>query len=217
MAYIQYEYDPDDPERNREAYTKAVVRNLIGILSLLGLVCSLIYFVSSLISALKGNFTNDLFYAAGLIILIAVIAFFILFCNVDKKRKKVFAEKYFLFFFGGALELTGTIAFIVSISSLCHNGTGTELLVASAFAVIFVSFAILFLDWKIEGGHFSEVKLFTDKDTLPIAHKTSNNIRNVNTVTTPNPSKAEYFFCHKCGKKLPADSLFCSSCGAKLK
>lgn len=29
-------------------------------------------------------------------------------------------------------------------------------------------------------------------------------------------TQQEYFFCHKCGNKLPADSMFCNVCGARL-
>ncbi len=216
MPYIRYEYDPNDPNSKAEARARAYGQYFLGFIFLWGSVGSVIYFICSLVSLFEGNYSESILYSSGLLVLVAIVDFYILFYRLDKKDRKEVARKYFLFFFGGALDLSGLIAIVVSVSSLCHNGSGAILLICSVFAVLIVTFLVVIVYRRIEGYGAIRVKLFTERDLPPITTSTFCANKKDGNATIPEII-SECIFCHKCGKRLPADSEFCSACGTRLK
>lgn len=216
MAYIRY--NPNEPGDRERAYGEF----FIGFIFLWGSVGSVIYYICSLVSLFKGNYSENMLYSSGLLIAMAIIDFFIVFSKADGDSKKEAAKSYFLFFFGGAIDLAGVIAIIVAINTLCHQGTGTVLLICSILAILIVTFAVIMIYRKIEGYGPPSIKLLTDKN-LSVAIEQASIGKSAPVVKSISPSvpqtiqESNYIFCHKCGKKLPEDSEFCSSCGARLK
>lgn len=225
MAYIQY--DPHEPGDRERAYGEFFV-NFIVLWSSVG---SVIYYICSLVSLFKGEYSENILYSSGLLVLMAIIDFFAVFSNENKEQKGILEKKYFLFFVGGTLDVSAIIGAIVAICSLSRAGDGAALLVCALLCVFVVTIIIILIYRKIEG--YEPIKLFADEKTLAeinqsttISQSDSNTFAprsvaihptKVDTSTCRNDIEEEYFFCHKCGKKLPADSGFCSSCGTKLK
>ena len=213
MAYIRY--NPHKPGDRERAYGEF----FLGFISFVGSVGCVIYYICSLVSLFKGHYSENMLYSAVLLVVMAVIDFFIVFSEVHGTGKKESAKEYFLFFFGGSIVLAGVIAIIVAINSLCYEGTGIFLLICSILSVLFDMLVIIIIYRKIDGYAPFSIKLLTNKHfsaeikraliqkTKPIVEKNINGFI----------PESKYIYCHKCGKKLPEDSGFCSSCGAKLK
>ena len=216
MAYIRYEYDPNDPNSEEEARAKAYGQFFCGFILLWGSLGCIIYFICSLVSLFNGSYSEDLLYSIGLLVIISIIDFFILFGSWSRADKKEMAKKYFLLFFGGALDLSGIIAIIVSIYSLCHYGYGATLLICGLLGVTLNTIVIVSLYRKFEGYGPIKIRLFTEKEPTNSSfgiENINNERRNLETTTS---TVSGHIFCHKCGKCLPENSAFCSSCGMKL-
>lgn len=207
MAYITY--DPNKPGDRERAYGQM----LLGFVVLGGSIGSAIYYLVAATAALKGNGAGTLINALGCVVVMAMIDFFALFSKWPKEAKRVLFKKYCTCFFFGLIDLTSVWAAIISIRALCHEGTGAAMLGTSIFVALIASIIWWYLLQRINGR---TVKLFSDDDSTNI----ENNIDAVsyNTADAPqNDNQKQYFFCHKCGTKLPDDSIFCSSCGTRLK
>ena len=225
MAYIRY--NPHEPGDRERAYGEFFV----GFIVLWGSVGSIIYYICSLVSLFKGEYSENILYSTGLLALMSVIDFFAVFSKVNKEQKSILAKKFFLFFVGGTLDVSAIIGAIVAITSLSRDGDGAALLVCALLCVLIVTIIIILIYRKIEG--YEPIKLFADEKTLAeinqstTTQQTDSNTfapkpvvlrsADVDTSTYRNDIEEEHFFCHKCGKKLPSDSGFCSSCGTKLK
>lgn len=213
MSYIQYTYDPDDPDSIREGRTKALGQFYLAMIFLGGTLGSVIYYVYNWVQTLKGIISNHLYFSIGTILVMSIYDFFII-AYVDHPNRKIqFAKKYFPTIASGFVDLSGIIAAIVAIKSICHKNGGILLLIFSLFVVIIFSTLIYIInrDSNIRGF---KVRLFTSK-TIPPASDSPLTTFPPKTATSSFVS-AESIFCHKCGKKLPKDSIYCSHCGFKL-
>lgn len=217
MPYITY--DPDEPGDRDRAYLSA----FLGLIVTMGSIGGAFYYIFSLIDLFHGKWSADILYSFGLLSLISVVVFFVLFARLDKELRSEIAKKYFLFFFGGMLDLSGVIGTIIAIHSLCTARTGTLLLIGSLISILLITLAIILLYRKIEG--YAPIKLFADKDVVSEINRASvqqplviqpKTTPNQSQCIIPNTSETNYFYCHKCGKKLPDDSSFCNSCGTRL-
>lgn len=226
MAYI--EYDPHDPDGRARAYGGY----FLGLIVAWGSIGSVVYYIFSLISLFKGNFTKDFLYSLCLLFLMATIDFFAIFFKIYRETMRKIVKKYILFFLGGALDLSGIIGIIVSAISLSNGGTGIGLLLCSILSVLIITGSVVLIYRRIEG--YAPIKFHADKDllskinmeTTDIAHISSSPVCEEKTTKQAivqkktdekNCFETTCIFCHKCGKKLPSDSIFCSLCGAKLK
>ena len=208
MAYIKYEYDPNVPNDKERAYSKAVNQLLLGLLFLWGSIGSIVYFISSTFSLVTEHCLEDMFYSTGLLCLMSVIDFFILFGSFNRKDRKMIASKYFLFFLGGTIDLGGTIVIFSSIYTLCHYEYGLNLLVSAILVIILTTTIVYLIYRKIEGYAPINIKLFAEKEFKYSEEK--------NTQSAFLHS-SKHIFCHKCGKYLPTDSNFCVLCGTALR
>lgn len=210
MAYIKY--DPYEPGGRERAYGRV----FLSMFSFWGSLASIIYYISAFASLFEGKYSDNVYYSAGFLLLMAIIDFFMFTSQTDTKKKKELAKSYFLFFFVGAIVLIGIIAVVV-VGRSQYNGNGTTLLIGSGIGVLIAVLVIVLLCREIGGYEPVRIKLFTDKNVSS----------RLNSMTTPSKESAQtvssvknernYIFCHKCGKKLLDDSKYCSSCGAKLK
>jgi len=195
MAYIKYTIHPDDPDKTFYERNKAYGLAFWGYISGLGSIGSVIYYICAVVKLYKTVVFEHALYSAGLVCLVSVIDFFLLFREWDNKRE--IAKKYYLFLFSGMLTLAGVIGMIMGINFLCHRGQGLSLLIISSLGVVIVLVLTRIIFLKIKGVKIKRVRLFTDHTNIK--------------------TQLPMMYCHKCGKQLPGDSAFCSSCGAKLK
>ena len=211
MSYIFY--NPHEPGSRGRALWEFYVK----LFAFWGTVGSIIYYICSLVSLFKGNYSKNLLYSIGLIVLMSIVFFLCFFSEIFCETTVISAKNYFLFFVGGILDLSAIVGIIVSIASLCHNGEGIPLLIYSVFGVLGVTIVVVILYRKFEG--YEQVKLFADKKILlEIKKENASQSIFVNTQAfIQNNCKTSCFYCHRCGEKLPYDSKFCSSCGTKLK
>lgn len=212
MPYIKYNIHPDDPEATEAERSKAYGRFFLGFIVLWGSVGSIIYFICSVVSLFNNGFSMDIFYSVGLVLVMSVIDFFSFFSSADRPLKKEIAKKFYLFFIGGLLGITGMIGMIVSITLLCHDGNGIWPLICSVIGTITVACLVMLVYNKLNGIVRKKIHLFTVKSSMPLEAENSN-IALEKTIG----SSSDYIYCHKCGKKMLSDSEYCNSCGAKFK
>lgn len=219
MAYIRYNpHEPGDCER-------ACGESFVGSIVLWGSVCSIIYYIYSLVLLFKGKYSENTLYSLGFLIVMAMIDFFAVSSKINKEQKKTFAKKFFLFFVGGTLDISAIIGVIIA---LCHTDNANVLLISALLCILCVTISVILIYRKIEG--YESVRLYADKKLLEeINQSTISSLSNSNSsarrsieldssiTETPKDIEKECFFCHKCGRKVLADSVFCSSCGTKLK
>lgn len=213
MPYIRY--NPHEPGDREIAYMEW----FLGLIFLWGSVGSIIYYICSLVSLFKGNWSENIFYSIGLLFAMSIVDFFILYAKKDKESKKESAKKYYLLCCGSAVDLAGIVAIIVSINLLCHTGSGTLLLTCSIICVMFVTIIVVILYRRIEGCGARQLRLFTDKTLAAEIDKlaSTNAARTSNDGIVQAAADTDDIYCHKCGKKLPNDSVFCNACGTRLK
>lgn len=213
MAYIRY--NPNDPKDRESAFRDY----FLGLIFLWGSIGGIVYYICSFVSLFKGNYSANVLYSSGLLVIVAIIDFLILFSKDDRDSKVESAKSFFLFFIGGAIDLAGFIAVIVAISSLCHKGTGTLLLICSVVGILIVTLLVVVIYRKIEGCSPFATRFLTDRDLSFQIRKTALQDKNsiVERCSCEHILDSRYIYCHRCGNRLPEDSEFCSSCGAKLK
>lgn len=210
MPYINYEYDPNNPESKYEARQKAYWEFILGNTLILGLIGCIIYYICSLVSCINGDYSANIFYSFGLIFILSVGVFHVLTIGCDKYSKKEFACKYFVFFFGGILEFSAIISIIVSICY--YEQHGGDLFVFSVLAALIIAICIELMNKiLVEKKSF---KLFTQKELSQTILSEANKKDDDHTDT--NTERKENIYCHKCGKCLPKENVFCSFCGTKL-
>lgn len=210
MPYISYNYDPNDPKSEPKARNKAFLIHIFLIAFPFATIAGLVFYIQSLIKLFSGVFSIDLLYSIGLIMLFAIIFFFII-TDSDKDARLFFAKFYFLYLVGGILGVGSIVAIIVSICSLKSNRTGPLLLILSCVFLIAVTLCVTLLHRRIIRG----VKPKDRPVFESIPNDTTNNISIERDIA--NNDSLDYIFCHKCGKRMIEDSHFCSSCGTKLK
>lgn len=222
MAYIQYRYDPNDPNSKEEARSKAYSQFYQGFILLWGSIGSLIYLIFNLAPAFSGDITEDLYYSAGIAVVMTIVDFFILSQYSDSKKQ--FAKNYFPIVYVGLIELSGLIAIIVSTLSVCHRKGGELLLVCSSVVVFIFTILLVVLYRRAAGYGPIKIKLLSDKNDICETSRTDfkeYKAADIEPHILPhkneNNTSTEFIYCHKCGKKLPADSMFCSSCGTRLR
>ncbi len=203
MAYIRY--NPNEPGDRERAYGQFFLEFIV----FWGTVGSAIYYLCSIIPFIKGDWSENVLYSIGLYVLMGVIDFFSL--NAGNSQKRKAAGKFFTIFFGGMLDATAVIAIIISIMSLCHEGSGLLLLILSIVSVLIITVIIWILCQKFDGR---KIKLFSEVNTSDYMPK-DEEIESAPSSRTQ--QQMPMIYCHKCGEQLPKDSVFCSSCGTKLK
>ena len=211
---IHLRYNPNIPGDRERAWGSWLL-NTIAFWAAIGII---VYYFYSLVKLLLGQWTVHYFISSGIILAVAVIAFFCITMEYDADEKKLFAKIYFIIFFGSTIDLSGITAIIVSIWRVCHRGTGTILLICSILGVITCSVLCVFLLCRVFGYRF-EKKTKRQKENLPSTHEQK--IITISQTTCndkdiPAISNSGFIYCRKCGKKLPSDSCFCSSCGTKV-
>lgn len=207
MAYIRY--DPNKPGDRGRAYGQF----FLGVIFLWGTVGSAIYYLCSIIPFIKGSWSKNVLYSIGFFTLMGVLDFFILNAGIGQHRKSV--GKFFTIFFGGMLDITAIIALIISILSLCHEGSGLSLLLFSILSILIVTVVIWTLCQKFDGR---KIKLFTERNLDDSVQKQAPlECGQSSREQTNLEQELLVIYCHKCGKQLPNDSGFCSSRGARLK
>lgn len=214
MPYVYY--DPNKPGDRERVYGGY----FLAFISIWGSLGSAIFYLYEVAALFKGSYSEEnVLYAIGWLIAMAVIDFFVLFSGIHGKEKRNMAKSYFLLFFGGMIDSTGIIAIVVSARSLCSEGTGIALLIYEILGVLIVSLVVVLLYRRIKGQGSIHIRLFTDKTLssqindlpLPKSRKEKSNFANSSV------KECGFVYCHKCGKKLSDDSVFCSSCGSRLR
>lgn len=213
MPYVYY--DPNKPGDRERAYGGY----FLAFISLWGSLGSAILYLYEFAALFEGDYSEEnVLYAVGWLIAMAVIDFFVLFSGIRGKAKRNMAKSYFLLFFGGMIDSTGIIAIVVSVRSLCSEGTGIALLIYAILGVLIVSLVVALLYRRIKGRDSTHIRLFTDKRLsyqindlpLPESNKQDN-------FANSSVKECGFVYCHKCGKRLLDDSVFCSSCGSRLR
>ena len=202
MPYIRYEVDPDDPEWTAmeawKAYLTFFIVQSLGLAS----IGSVIYYIYSVVLLFKCDLHIRILYSGIFITVMAACMFMWVTRGSDMETRKSFAKKYFLFFFGGVLDVAGVIGIIISILSLCHDASGVFMLILSVFGIIIITLSVILIYCRIKG---KKIRLFTPEEERLIPASESKE------------PFIYYIYCHKCGKKMLSDSEFCSSCGIRLK
>lgn len=217
MAYIKYEYDPNDPQSEAEARLKACGEMLLGIILIWGSLGCIVYYSCCLISLFEVMAFKNVFFSLGALAIVSVVDFFILFGERTTSEKKQMAKRYFLFWVGGTVELSGIIAIVVSVYTLCHRGDRVVLLICTVLILILNTIVTILIYRKLEGCERLNIRLFTEKNTtdLILGKELEKEKKYIQAYTASIDKK--FIYCHECGKRLPSNSAFCSSCGIKLR
>lgn len=83
----------------------------------------------------------------------------------------------------------------VEYGDMGSSGTGTGWIIMTTAVVIVL--CVLFVRRRT-----ADPKIATEKENKAVQNK--------------NPVQQGFFYCHRCGNRLPADSLFCNVCGTRL-